>query len=98
MTCLQILPSTMQELVGLIRIDLSHNQLRDVSMLSSLSDCDIADWSYNELQSLPDDIERMKSLVVLNVSNNQVTRACFYPYSLYAALIQCIFVISSLKM
>lgn len=71
-TWLQVLPSTMRELVGLIRIDLSHNQLRDVSMLSSLPECDIADWSYNELGSLPDDIERMKSLVELNVSNNQV--------------------------
>ena len=62
----------MDEMRGLIQLDLSHNLLREVNVLSSLPECEVAYWSHNQLENIPDNIDGMKSLVTLDVSHNQV--------------------------
>jgi len=57
---------------GLIRVDLSHNFLRQVDVLSSFPECEVANWSNNQLENIPDNIDGMKSLVTLDVSHNKV--------------------------
>ena len=66
-------------MVKLVRVSLAHNQLHDVTAMTSLSECEVADWSNNLLEHLPGDIEGMKSLVTLDVSHNEVTKSFLHP-------------------
>ena len=62
----------MDEMQALVQIDLSHNRLSDVTILTYLENCEIVDWSYNRLETIPDSIDGMKALETLDLSHNQV--------------------------
>lgn len=78
---LTTVPEIISKFINLQRLDLSNNELTDISpstflALKSLHRLDLTD---NKLSRLPDVVTKMTNLVSLNVSRNQLT---FLPASI----------------
>ncbi len=69
---LKELPKELFELKQLSKLDISHNQISDISLLGKLSQLQSLNLSYNQISDIST-IHELKQLSVLNLNNNQVT-------------------------
>ena len=71
---LQTLPDSMRCLGNLQELQLNNNKLSfsSTSALTSLAKLEYLDLSFNQIESLPNDLERLSSLNHLNLSNNSL--------------------------
>ena len=65
---LKELPKTFQNMKWLKNINFSHNKLTDVTAITGLLNCEVVNFSHNSIAKIPKHIERLESLIVLDMS------------------------------
>ncbi len=72
-------------------INVRHNKIRNSGIpndIFGLDDITVVDFSYNQLSATPEELERAKSLLVLNLNHNNITSI---PHQLFINLTDLIY-------
>ena len=66
------IPERLEDAIGLLVLNLSHNQISEIPPATFVNLCDLMhlDISHNQLESLPAQMRRLSNLRVMNLSDN----------------------------